>query len=165
MNKLKSIYRILFPKKVQRKSKLELAFTFPNGRTLWTYGENDFLNISSRYYSAIQTEIKHLEILHQTKAQWQKAIEFANKTCVDILENDNRRDTIEKVTQIKELFSSFDQAIKGINSSTQTIVEMMFCMFYLLDDEHEYGYNEAKNAEKLALINSEPAAKELFFCK
>jgi hypothetical protein len=164
MNKLKAIFRILFPKKVQRKSKLILAHTFENGRTLWTYGENDFLNISSRYYSAIQTEMVHLEVLQQTKKQWQQAKMYGEKTCVDIMEQANdARQVIEYASQLKQLFVNFELAAKAIKSSQQELIEMMFCMFFLLDDEHEFGYNEAKNKEKLDLINTDPVAKELFF--
>jgi hypothetical protein len=163
-NKLKAIWRILFPVKVQRATKLQLAYTFANGRTLYTYGENDFLNISSRYYSAIQTEMVHLEILHQTKHQWKQAIMFGDKACLDIIENaKDSRIVIDIATQLRGLFTNFDLQNKGIVSSSQRIIEMMFCMFFLLDDEAEFGYNEQKNAEKLELINSDPAAKELFF--
>lgn len=164
MNKLKAIFRILLPKKVQRKSKLVLAHTFENGRTLWTYGENDFLNISSRYYSAIQTEMVHLEVLQQTKKQWTQAKMYGEKTCVDIMEQANDpRQVIEYASQLKQLFVNFELAAKAIKSSQQELIEMMFCMFFLLDDEHEFGYNEAKNKEKLDLINTDPVAKELFF--
>jgi len=166
MNKIKAIWRLLFPPKVERKSKLKIVHTFQNGRTLWTYEDNDFLNISSRYYSAIMTEMVHLEILHQTKHQWKTAVKYGNETCLDIIEqSDDRRTVIDKATQLKQLFNNFDLSIQGIQSSSQTLIEMMFCMFFLLDDESEFGYNEAKNKEKLDLINSEPYAKELFFCQ
>lgn len=164
MNKLKAIFRILFPKKVQRVSKLQLVHTFANGRTLWSYGENDFLNIASRYYSAIQTEMVHLEILQQTKKQWEQAKMYGEKTCIDIIENSkDSRLVIDYATQLRSLFVNFELAVKALKSSQQEIIEMMFCMFFLLDDEHEFGYNEAKNKEKLDLINTDPVAKELFF--
>jgi hypothetical protein len=162
--KLKAIKRICFPPEVQRLTKLQLAYTFANGRTLWTYGEADFLNISSRYYSAIQTEMVHLEILHQTKKQWEEAVKYGDKICLDLIENSkDARYVIDQATQLRQLFTSFDLQNKGIVSSSQRLIEMMFCMFFLLDDEAEFGYNEAKNAEKLALINEDPIAKELFF--
>lgn len=168
MSKIKSSWealkRIWAKKKVQRATKLQLAYTFANGRELYTYGEQDFLNISSRYYSAIQTEMVHLEILHQTKSQWKEAVKYGDKACLDIIENaKDSRTVIDLATQLRGLFTTFDLQNKGIISSSQRLIEMMFCMFFLLDDEAEFGYNEAKNDEKLELINSDPAAKELFF--
>lgn len=67
------------------------------------------------------------------------------------------------LTEMKTMFHNFDASLKDIKSSSQRVIEMMFCMFFLLGDEKEFGYNEAKNAEKLKLINEDLVAKELFF--
>ncbi len=163
-NKLKAIRQILFPPKVERESKLQLVHTFSNGQTLWTYTEDNFLNISSRYYSAIQIEMVHLEILHQTKAQWRAGVDACNNAITDLLLNiDDKKKVVERVSEIKTMFHNFDLSIKDIKSSSQRVIEMMFCMFFLLGDEKEFGYNEAKNEEKLKLIHSDLYAKELFF--
>ena len=164
MSKLKAIKAILFPPKVERESKLQLVHTFSNGQTLWTYTEENFLNISSRYYSAIQIEMVHLEILHQTKAQWKSAVELCNNGITDLLLNiDDKKRVVNGLTELKTMFHNFDASLKDIKSSSQRVIEMMFCMFFLLGDEKEFGYNEAKNAEKLRLINDDLVAKELFF--
>jgi len=164
MSKLKAIKAILFPPKVERVSQLELVHTFKNGQTLLTYKPDNFLNISSRHYVAIMAEMVHLEILHQTKAQWRSAVDLCNNGITDLLLNiDDKKRVVNGLTELKTMFHNFDASLKDIKSSSQRVIEMMFCMFFLLGDEEEFGYNEAKNAEKLKLINEDPVAKDIFF--
>ena len=40
---------------------------------------------------------------------------------------------------------------------------MLFCMFYLLEDEIEGGYSDAFNAKKLELINKDIEMRDVFF--
>ena len=164
MSKFKAIKAILFPPKVERVSQLEWVHTFKDGQTLLTYKQDNFLNISSRHYSAIMTEMVHLEVLHQTKAQWRSAVELCNNGITDLLLHiDDKKRVVNGLTELKTMFHNFDASLKDIKSSSQRVIEMMFCMFFLLGDEEEFGYNEAKNAEKLKLINEDPVAKDIFF--
>jgi hypothetical protein len=41
--------------------------------------------------------------------------------------------------------------------------EILFCMFYLLDDEIEGGYSDAHNSRKLELINNDIEMRDVFF--
>jgi hypothetical protein len=162
----KKIISYFKKKALVRKVPLTKVHTFKDGTNLYTYNENSFLELSSRYYQAIQLEMVHLEILHQTKKQWDNLKNRVIEACLDGIENiDNRRNSIDQFTQIKSAFEYFDGAMNQTKSSSQRLTEMFFCMFFLIDDEIELGYNEAVNDKKLALINSDIEAKEIFFCQ
>jgi hypothetical protein len=40
---------------------------------------------------------------------------------------------------------------------------MLFCMFYLLEDEIEGGYSDVFNEKKLSLINKDQEMRDVFF--
>ncbi len=146
-----------------KKRELPLVFVhqFKTGEKIYTYRPEDWGKISSRYYRNIQEATNYLQTFALTKSEWEKAV-FA---CKDIILSVMDSKVELKNKALMDINSSFDYFITkttGLKNANETILELMFCMFYVLEDEVETGYSDINNKRKLELINQEPEMRDFF---
>ena len=139
---------------------LELAYTFKTGEKLFTYREEDLGKISSRYYRQINEAINYIQTFSVTKSQWDSAVEVISERIKDALDGG---DKTKCLLDINSTFDYFNKQMSDNKNATQIMLESLFCMFYLLEDEQEGGYSELHNARKIALLNSEDEYIRDFF--
>ena len=139
---------------------LELVYTFTTGEKLFTYRSEDVSKISSRYYRAIQECVNYITTFGVTKDQWKSATQ---------LMKDRIEDAIEKGTHVKCLMDIntsidyFNKQIEDNRNASQVILEELFCMFFVLEQESETGYQESFNKKKKELLNSCDEVQRDFF--
>lgn len=157
------IQRILNLFKKKKDISLVHVHTFKNGTKLYTYKKEDWGNISSRYYSAIQSHLAHVEILGQTKAEFTTTIKTLQDYSLSALEAAEFKNYVKFTTDVKAIADMWENKVLNITSVNNSLISEMFCCFFLLEDEAKYGYEEANNARKLALLEREPEMREVFF--
>ena len=146
-----------------RNRELPLVFVhqFKTGEKIFTYRQEDWGKVSSRYYRNIQEATNYLQTFALTKNEWEKAI-FA---CKDIILSVMDASVESKNKALMDINSTFDYFVTkttGLKNANETILELMYCMFYVLEDERETGYSEVNNKRKLELLNSEPEMRDFF---
>ena len=70
---------------------------------------------------------------------------------------------LDNALSINTLIEFQKSYIFGKTSLQLKYQEMLFCMFYLLDDEIEGGYSDVFNEKKLSLINKDQEMRDVFF--
>lgn len=146
---------------MENKLALELAFTAPSGEKLYTYKEDDIGKISSRYYRQINEAMNYIQTFTLTKAQWDSAIDVIQKRIKDALDGG---DKTQALLDVNSTFDYFRKQMDDNKNANQILLESLFCMFYLLEDEKECGYSELHNAKKIALLNSlDVETRDFFF--
>lgn len=164
-----NIFSKLFSKgnnpKIKRELPLEHVYTCNDGQRLYTYKGEYFKDISSRYYLAVQESYNYLLKYNESKQEVIARFAAMEQSALQVISNSNKPAIVasagsDLLQMIKEMRALSDGSIK-VN---QTILQSMFCMFYLFEDEKECGYNEAFNAKKLALLETmNPDDRDFFF--
>lgn len=152
----------LFKKRQKRELPLEFVYEFKTGDKIYTYRAEDFGKISSRYYRNVQECSNYLQTFALTKNEWEGAMGTLKGICLGALESSNKADLIKAITDVTSTIDWFTAKANGLKGSSEAILEMLFCMFYVLEDERETGYNEAHNKHKIDLLNSEPEMRDFF---
>jgi hypothetical protein len=70
---------------------------------------------------------------------------------------------LDNALSINTLIEFQKSYIFGKTSLQLKYQEMLFCMFYLLEDEIEGGYSDVFNEKKLSLINKDQEMRDVFF--
>lgn len=169
LNKIKNLFR----KKDMQSIPLIHVHTFKSGEKLYTYSQENYGYIASRYYKALNIALNYIT-MYNADEQTVKA--FFNR----MLDSNNKE--LELLYQCKKSFSiSVLDEIIAIVLANRTLIEfqkayvfdktsmhltyqeLLFKMFYLLDEEIEGGYNIALNEKKMELINKDETKRDVFF--
>ena len=153
----------LFKKKFDiPEAKLIHVFTFKSGEKLYTYDPKDIGNIHSRYQRNIREAIKYLELFAVTKETWVVTCEKVNTMILGAVAAKDAKSKDKALLEINSIFTWFSDKLNGVKTQNDALSEMYFCMFYLLEDEKPFGYNEALNDKKIALLNDNLDARDFF---
>jgi hypothetical protein len=152
----------LFKAKQKRELPLIFVYEFKTGEKIYTYRPEDFGKISSRYYRNVQEASNYLQTFAMTKNEWEKAVEGCKELIQAALTLGKTNDHIKALMDVNSTFDWFLSKASGIKGANETILEMLYCAFYVLDEERETGYNEACNKKKLDLLNNEPEMRDFF---
>lgn len=158
---LKTIIKRIFKRKIKRELDVVHCYTFGDGVKLYTYKENDYGKIKSRYYDNIQELINNIILF----GVGQKEIESLRTNIVRI-----HADVLAGKLEIATSFNEIVQAVLYVidnagylKNQNQSILEQMFCMFYILEDEIEMGYDVEKNKTKINYLKTIPINDRDFF--
>lgn len=152
----------LFRKRTKRELPLVFVYEFKTGDRLYTYRPEDYGKISSRYYRNVQEAANYLQTFALTKPEWEGAITSLKDICLKALENGDKRDMVKAITDVTSSLDWFMAKTAGLKGASEAVLEMLYCMFYILEDEKETGYNEANNKHKIDLLNAEPEMRDFF---
>lgn len=159
MSRLKRMLAALKPDP-KREFPVIYVYTFQTGERLYTYKPEDYGKIGSRYNRNIQEATNYLQTFALTEKEWGAAIVA--------LKDNNRKairgemDMVEALMDANSTYDWFLSKVNGLKNANETILEFIFCMFYLLEDERATGYNKAYNDKKIALLNTEPEMRDFF---
>ena len=148
--------------KYKKGTELELihVHTFRTGDKLYTYKPEDLGKAHSRYYRDIQEALNYIKTFALTKSEWTASIEAMKKS---IKSATNGGDKAQALLDINTTLDYFDSKASGLKNSSETLYDSLFCMFYILEDENEMGYNKVFNQKKLELLDGEPEMRDFFF--
>lgn len=160
---MKKILKRLFSKKQKRELPVLHVYTFKSGEQLFTYRQEDFGKVSSRYYRNIMEATNYLQTFLLTKNEWESAVNGCKNIITNSLDSTNMKDRTQALIDINSTFDWFISKAQGLKNTNEIILEIMFCMFYILEEEKETGYSEIYNKKKVDLLNSEPDTRDFFF--
>lgn len=136
--------------------------TFSDGTKLFTYREEDLGKVSSRYYRNIMEANNYLHTFLLTKEQWTTAVNELKKRSTEALASNNNKELVQTILDINSTLDWFIEKTNTLKNANETILEMMFCMFFLLEDEVPTGYSEALNQKKIELLNENLEVRDFF---
>ena len=156
INKIKNLFR----KKDLRKIPLTHVHTFKTGEKLYTYSQEHYGTIASRYWYALNRALNYITMYGQDEQAVKKYFEIVQTNVKQILNGINIQDSALAINTLTEFQKQYVFDKTALQFKYQ---EMLFTMFYLLEDEVEGGYNDAFNAKKLELINKDSEMRDVFF--
>lgn len=159
---IKKLINIIKRNKIQRKLSLIHVHTFATGEKLYTYKEEDWGNISSRYYRGIQEYAKYIHSFNLTKNEWESAVDNCLNICVNAVQKKNN---VEDIMQVHNSLLWFKDKMNGIKTANEAELEFIFCMFFVLEDEVETGYSPIHNEKKIELLNQNLELRDFFLQK
>lgn len=159
MSRIRRLWAALKPDP-KRELALIYVHTFQTGERLYTYKTEDYGKISARYNRNIQEATNYLQTFALTEKEWTKAVQGCKEIARNALHKGG--DAVEALMDINSTMDWFISKTSGLKNANETILEFMFCMFYVLEDEKETGYNKTYNDKKIALLNSEPEMRDFF---
>lgn len=154
------VMRFFRRNKIKRELPLIKVHTFKDGTNIYTYRVDDFGKISSRYYYAIQEASNYLQTFYLTKVEWESAIKIIKEEIKGALDNPKIR--TESLININSIVDSFQFKASNLKGTNETMNELLYCMFYVLEDEKEMGYSEINNKRKIELLKGEPEMMDFF---
>ena len=169
LTKIKNIFR----KKDKRNIPLIHVHTFKTGDKLYTYSKEHYGTIASRYWYALNRALNYITMYgtdEQTVKKYFDAEINNNKKALEELYQCKASFSLQKIDNAIDIILSnialteFQKAYVFDKTALQLkYQEILFCMFYLLDDEIEGGYSDAHNSRKLELINNDIEMRDVFF--
>jgi len=158
--KLLNKIRNLFAKKDKRRIPLTHVHTFKTGEKLYTYSKEYYGSIASRHYYALNEALNYITMYGADKKTVEKFFDTILEKNKQVISGINILDNALSINTLIEFQKSY---IFGKTSLQLKYQEMLFCMFYLLDDEIEGGYSDVYNEKKLSLINKDQEMRDVFF--
>jgi len=158
--KLLNKIRNLFAKKDKRRIPLTHVHTFKTGEKLYTYSKEYYGSIASRHYYALNEALNYITMYGADKKTVEKFFDTIIEKNKQVISGLNILDNALSINTLIEFQKSY---IFGKTSLQLKYQEMLFCMFYLLDDEIEGGYSDVYNEKKLSLINKDQEMRDVFF--
>lgn len=158
--KLLNKIRNLFAKKDKRRIPLTHVHTFKTGEKLYTYSKEYYGSIASRHYYALNEALNYITMYGADKKTVEKFFDTILEKNKQVISGLNILDNALSINTLIEFQKSY---IFGKTSLQLKYQEMLFCMFYLLDDEIEGGYSDVFNEKKLSLINKDQEMRDVFF--
>jgi hypothetical protein len=153
-----------FRKNPKRDLPTEHCYTFEDGKRLYTYKGEYFQEISSRYYRSVQEAFNYLLLYNAPKEEVETMLRNIEDSTAQVIANLHKPTLAAKsATDVMGMVKQLRSQQAGALKASMTLLQSMFCMFYLLEDEKEGGYNEAYNAQKLALLETMPPEDRDFF--
>jgi hypothetical protein len=138
------------------------VYTFEDGTKLYTYKAEHYGKISSRHYRNIQEAVNYLMTFYMTKHEWLEAVAKIKDNLKFAIEEVKTAKRIDPLVNSLNILKDFEARAAGLKNANQTLMEYLFCTFYLIDDEKETGYSELHNARKIELLNSDPLMADFF---
>lgn len=135
--------------------------TFATGEKLYTYRPEDFGKISSRYYRSIQEASNYLNNFLLTKNEWETAV-FKLKEIIAQSLDEKKGNKAQALLDVNSTLDWFIEKMRGSRSANEILLEQMFCMFYLLEDELPTGYSDVHNKRKIELLNTDLEKRDFF---
>jgi len=158
--KLLNKIRNLFAKKDKRRIPLTHVHTFKTGEKLYTYSKEYYGSIASRHYYALNEALNYITMYGADKKTVEKFFDTILEKNKQVISGINILDNALSINTLIEFQKSY---IFGKTSLQLKYQEMLFCMFYLLEDEIEGGYSDVFNEKKLSLINKDQEMRDVFF--
>lgn len=152
----------LFKRKPKRTLPLDHVYTFEDGTKLYTYKAEHYGKISSRHYRNIQEAVNYLMTFYMTKHEWLEAVAKIEDNLTFAIQEVKTAKRIEPMANSLNILKDFKARAAGLKNANQTLMEYLFCTFYLIDDETETGYSEIHNSRKVELLNSDPLMADFF---
>jgi len=152
--------RNLFVKKDKRRIPLTHVHTFKTGEKLYTYSKEYYGSIASRHYYALNEALNYITMYGADKKTVEKFFDTILDKNKQVISGINILDNALSINTLIEFQKSY---IFGKTSLQLKYQEMLFCMFYLLEDEIEGGYSDVFNEKKLSLINKDQEMRDVFF--
>jgi len=152
--------RNLFVKKDKRRIPLTHVHTFKTGEKLYTYSKEYYGSIASRHYYALNEALNYITMYGADKKTVEKFFDTIIEKNKQVISGLNILDNALSINTLIEFQKSY---IFGKTSLQLKYQEMLFCMFYLLEDEIEGGYSDVFNEKKLILINKDQEMRDVFF--
>ena len=152
--------RNLFAKKDKRRIPLTHVHTFKTGEKLYTYSKEYYGSIASRHYYALNEALNYITMYGADKKTVEKFFDTILEKNKQVISGLNILDNALSINTLIEFQKSY---IFGKTSLQLKYQEMLFCMFYLLEDEIEGGYSDVFNEKKLSLINKDQDMRDVFF--
>jgi len=152
--------RNLFAKKDKRRIPLTHVHTFKTGEKLYTYSKEYYGSIASRHYYALNEALNYITMYGADKKTVEKFFDTILEKNKQVISGLNILDNALSINTLIEFQKSY---IFGKTSLQLKYQEMLFCMFYLLEDEIEGGYSDVFNEKKLSLINKDQEMRDVFF--
>ena len=152
--------RNLFAKKDKRRIPLTHVHTFKTGEKLYTYSKEYYGSIASRHYYALNEALNYITMYGADKKTVEKFFDTILEKNKQVISGINILDNALSINTLIEFQKSY---IFGKTSLQLKYQEMLFCMFYLLEDEIEGGYSDVFNEKKLSLINKDQDMRDVFF--
>ena len=152
--------RNLFTKKDKRRIPLTHVHTFKTGEKLYTYSKEYYGSIASRHYYALNEALNYITMYGADKKTVEKFFDTILEKNKQVISGINILDNALSINTLIEFQKSY---IFGKTSLQLKYQEMLFCMFYLLEDEIEGGYSDVFNEKKLSLINKDQEMRDVFF--
>lgn len=150
-----------FRKKIQKtKEGMILAHTFKNGERLWTYPEKNLQFVCIAHEHQVNEYKNFLLVLNQSLHE---AKILANKVVQNMENILNGDDKVRNATEVITLMNYQLSLPKKITEIEDELKEVLFCMFFITDDEIPYTYNKFENAKKIRLLNEDLEQKAKFF--
>lgn len=150
-----------FRKKIQKtKEGMILAHTFKNGERLWTYPEDkiQFVCIAHEHQT---NEYKNFLLLLNQSLHESKIV--ASRIVTNMENILKGVDVVKNATDTITLINYQLSLPRKITDVENELKEVLFCMFFVTDDEVPYTYNEFENAKKIRLLNEDLEQKARFF--
>jgi hypothetical protein len=160
LNKIKNFFLNLFAKKDKRRIPLTHVHTFKTGEKLYTYSKEYYGSIASRHYYALNEALNYITMYGADKKTVEKFFDTILDKNKQVISGINILDNALSINTLIEFQKSY---IFGKTSLQLKYQEMLFCMFYLLEDEIEGGYSDVFNEKKLILINKDQEMRDVFF--
>ena len=150
-----------FRKKIQKvKEGMILAHTFKSGERLWTYPEDKIQFVCIAHENQTNEYKNFLMVLNQSLHESKILASKIVQNMENILSGDNVvKNATETITLVNYQFS----LPRKITEIENELKEVLFCMFFVTDDEVPYTYNEFENAKKIRLLNENLEQKAKFF--
>lgn len=152
----------IFKKKTKRTLPLKHVHTFATGEKLYTYNPEDYGKVSSRHYRSIQEATNYIQTFALTKNEWDSAVSGCKQIIEDALVAKDPQKTVSALLDINSTFDWFLSKVNGLKNTNEVILEYLFCMFYVLEDETETGYSEIHNKKKIELLNIDQNDRDFF---
>ena len=150
-----------FRKKIQKvKEGMILAHNFKSGERLWTYPEDKIQFVCSAHENQTNEYKNFLMVLNQSLHESKILASKIVQNMENIL---NGEDRVKNATETITLVNYQLSLPRKITEIENELKEVLFCMFFVTDDEVPYTYNEFENAKKIRLLNENLEQKAKFF--
>ena len=150
-----------FRKKIQKvKEGMILAHTFKSGERLWTYREDKIQFVCIAHENQTNEYKNFLMVLKQSLHESKILASKIVQNMENILSGDN---VVKNATETITLVNYQLSLPRKITEIENELKEVLFCMFFVTDDEVPYTYNEFENAKKIRLLNENLEQKAKFF--
>ena len=137
-----------------------LAHTFKSGERLWTYPEDKIQFVCIAHENETNEYKNFLMVLNQSLHESKILASKIVQNMENIL---NGEDRVKNATETITLVNYQLSLPRKITEIENELKEVLFCMFFVTDDEVPYTYNEFENAKKIRLLNENLEQKAKFF--
>ena len=150
-----------FRKKIQKvKEGMILAHTFKSGERLWTYREDKIQFVCIAHENQTNEYKNFLMVLNQSLHESKILASKIVQNMENILSGDN---VVKNATETITLVNYQLSLPRKITEIENELKEVLFCMFFVTENEVKYTYNEFENAKKIRLLNEDLEQKAKFF--